>query len=197
MCAVSSIGKHEEKKDEHGIVSRTFTRKYTWVDPLEVHRLWSGVSYLCLWSINHWFNVPHNDLIIMASINHTVTPWCQLINWSYLISKMLKAKAPTVQWYILEWQTLIWLAFPTQTGWWCISYNIIVTSHQQSLSTITSELHLQQNLKKHIQNSLHIPNGWLVKLASCLLLPYTSLSLACVTILCRPIGGLIVSSSTL
>lgn len=24
-----SSGKHEEKKDEHGFVSRTFTRKYT------------------------------------------------------------------------------------------------------------------------------------------------------------------------
>lgn len=24
-----SAGKHEEKKDEHGFVSRTFTRKYT------------------------------------------------------------------------------------------------------------------------------------------------------------------------
>lgn len=29
-----SSGKHEEKKDEHGFVSRNFTRKYTWVASL-------------------------------------------------------------------------------------------------------------------------------------------------------------------
>lgn len=31
MFLFVSSGKHEEKKDEHGYVSRNFTRKYTWV----------------------------------------------------------------------------------------------------------------------------------------------------------------------